>query len=100
MPKFEVSIPHNLGREQARDRLHGFSDMLRAKYSDQLSGLEQTWEGDTLSFGFTTFGFKIQGNLAVEDAAIRVSGDLPFAAAMFKGKITGAIEEQLNRLLK
>lgn len=99
MPKFDLSVPHSLGKEAASNRLHGFSDVLQQKYADQLSDLTQTWEGDQLTFSFTTFGIAVGGELHVEEDAVRVVGDLPFAAAMFKGKITGVIEEQLGKLL-
>ncbi|MEO1495654.1 MAG: polyhydroxyalkanoic acid system family protein [Planctomycetota bacterium] len=99
MPKFDVSVPHTLGQQAARERLHGFSEKLQQKYADQLSGLEQSWEGDALAFSFSTFGIGVSGTLEVRDESIEVSGDLPFTAAMFKGKIVGAIQEQLTRLL-
>ena len=100
MPKFDLSIPHPLGKQAALERLHGFSDRLREKYADQLSNLQQEWDGDRLNFSFSTFGIGVSGALTVEESVVRVEGDLPLTAAMFKGRITGAIEEQLQRLLK
>lgn len=99
MPKFDLSVRNPLGREQALSRLQGFSDKLKEKYADQLSELEQAWDGDRLDFSFKTFGIKVAGALNVEEQEVRVAGDLPMTAAMFKGKITSAIEEQLGRLL-
>ena len=42
----------------------------------------------------------VDGTMTVEDSAVRVDGDVPFAAAMFKGQIASAIEGQLQRLLR
>ena len=99
MPKFEVSVPHSLGKEGALARLQGFSEKLREKHADKIKDLEQEWDGDRLRFGFKTLGVAIGGELQVEESAVRVAGDLPFSAAMFKGQIVGAIREQLERLI-
>lgn len=99
MPKFDLAVPNPLGREQALERLQGFSAKLQEKYADQLSDLSQSWEGDRLDFSFKTFGIQVSGQLTVEEKHVQVAGDLPLTAAMFKGKITGAIDEQLRRLL-
>ncbi|MEM6799116.1 MAG: polyhydroxyalkanoic acid system family protein [Planctomycetota bacterium] len=99
MPGFDVSVPHSLDRAEATERLKGFSEKIKQQMGDQVSDLEQSWDGDCLSFGFSTFGFRITGDLTVDDDAIAVKGDLPFAAAMFKGKITSAIKEQIAKIL-
>lgn len=99
MPKFDLSVPHQLGRDAALERLQGFSDTLQQKHGDKLSDLRQEWSGDRLDFGFKTFGIAIDGGLSVKDDSVDVDGNLPLTAAMFKGQITGAIREQLEKLL-
>lgn len=99
MPKFDLSVPHTLGKEAALERLQGFAEKLKEKQGERLSELEHEWEGDRLSFSFKAMGIGISGGLTVEESAVRVEGDLPFTAAMFKGQITGAIQEQLDKLL-
>ena len=99
MPKFNVDVPNPLGKEKALTKLQGFSDTLREKYQDKISDLEQSWEEDRLDFSFKVMGVKIAGGLTVEEEKVLVEGDLPFSAAMFKGKITSGIEEQLGKLL-
>ncbi|MEQ8848589.1 polyhydroxyalkanoic acid system family protein [Botrimarina sp.] len=99
MPKFDLSVPHSLGREAALERLQGFSDQLREKHGDKVSDFRQEWSGDRLDFGFKTFGIAIDGGLTVRDDQVNVDGNLPMTAAMFKGQITSAIREQLEKLL-
>lgn len=99
MPKFEIEVPHTLGREQALERVQAFSDKIQARHGDKIKEFEQAWEGDRLAFGFKTMGMRIEGGLDVAEDNVRVEGDLPFAAAMFKGQLTGAIQEQLLKLL-
>ena len=100
MPSFSVSVPHSLTQEEATERLKSFSDTIQRQMGDQVSDLEQSWAGNKMSFGFTTFGFKISGDLTAGEDAVAVEGTLPFAAAMFKGKITSGIEEQLGKILQ
>lgn len=99
MPKFGVRVPHTLTKDEARSRLERFIDMLTAKKGNQLSDLQQSWEGDTLKFHFKTYGIAIDGGITVGDNDLDLAGDLPFAAMMFKGKIETEIREQLEKLV-
>ena len=67
MPKFSTAVPNPLGKDTARSAVEGLLSRVTEKYGDQVSALEQSWEGDTLNFAMTTYGFKITGNLVVED---------------------------------
>ena len=100
MPKFHLEVPHSLSVEDAKSRLERFIESLQAKFQDKVSDLEQAWSGNTLSFAFKTYGFKIAGAIASLEKKLDVSGDLPFAAMMFKGKIETEIREQLTRLMR
>jgi putative polyhydroxyalkanoate system protein len=100
MPKFGVRIPHTLAKDEARSRLDRFIEMLTAKSGNQVSDLQQSWEGDTLKFHFKTYGITIDGGITVGDNELSLSGDIPFAAMMFKGKIESEIREQLERIIK
>lgn len=99
MPKFNTSVPNPLGKDKARSAVEGLLSRVTEKYGEQVSALEQSWEGDTLNFSMTTYGFKITGNLVVEEEQVKIDGDLPFAAAMFKGKIEGSIRNELEKCL-
>ncbi|QDV72928.1 polyhydroxyalkanoic acid system family protein [Botrimarina mediterranea] len=100
MPKFNVSVPNPLGREAAIEKLQFFSAKVQEQNADKIKDVEQRWEENQMHFGFKTLGLKITGTMTVEDSAVRVDGDVPFAAAMFKGQIASAIEGQLQRLLR
>lgn len=101
MPSFNAEVDHDLGKEQATEKLQGFSDALRQRYQDQVKNLEETWNDDgSLSFSFKTMGLKIGGDIEVTDDKVRLKGSLPFAAVAFKGKIEQEIRTQLERALK
>jgi putative polyhydroxyalkanoate system protein len=99
MPKFSVQVPHTLPQQEARERLGRFAEVLGQKFKDQVSELEQSWEGDTLKFRFKSFGIPLSGGIAVGDSQLDLSGDLPFSAMIFKGKIESAIREQLEKIV-
>jgi hypothetical protein len=73
---------------------------LQSKFSDKVSDLTQGWNGNTLSFGFKTFGIKITGDITAKDNQLDVNGEIPFTAMMFKGKIESDVKEQLARLMR
>lgn len=99
MPKFNVSVPNPLGKEEAIERIRGYVEKLVAKYQDQVAELEQSWEGESVNFSVKSYGVKVSGTGTVTDDEVQVVGDLPFTAAMFKGKIASTVEEQLKKVL-
>jgi len=100
MPSFNSDIPHELGKDQAIGRLKKFTELIRAKFKDQVSNLEESWsDDDTLNFSFKSFGFKLGGKITVEEEIVKLTGDLPFAAIAFKGKIENEFREQLSKAL-
>ncbi|MCI0332464.1 MAG: polyhydroxyalkanoic acid system family protein [Planctomycetes bacterium] len=99
MPKFGVTVPHNLTTDEACSRLERFVEVLQQKFEGKVSDLQQSWDGDTLNFSFKTFGIQLTGGIAVTDNELKLDGDLPFAAMMFRGKIESDIKEQLERIV-
>jgi putative polyhydroxyalkanoic acid system protein len=99
MPKLSVTVPHQLGKQEATTRLQGILEKIRERYQDQLSDLQETWNANVLSFSFKTYGFGIKGTMTVDDSDVKIDGDLPFAAMMFKGKIETDLKNTLSRWL-
>ena len=99
MPKFHLTVPHPLSQQDATQKLNSFIDLLRSRYQDQLSGLEESWDANVLTFGFKTYGIQVAGKITVNDHSLDVDGDLPFAAMMFKSKIESTIRDELTKLM-
>ena len=99
MPKFSTETPHALGLPEATERLKGLLEKIRQRYQDQVSDMEESWQDDKLTFSFKTYGFKIQGILTVLADSVKLDGELPFAAMMFKGKIEQSIHGELEKVL-
>lgn len=99
MPRLSMTIPHDLSQEKAVERLKDGFGQLRETHRQHVKNLEETWNDSTLTFGFTTFGFKIKGSVAVELSEVKMAGELPFAAMMFKSTIQQQVRDQISKLL-
>ena len=99
MPGFGSEVGHQLGQEAAIERLKTFLDRVRELYKEQVSKLDGDWDANVLKFSLTTYGFTIDGVLTVEENLVTLSGNLPFAAIAFRGKIESSITAELEKAL-
>ena len=99
MPAFNIEVPHQLGQQEAVDRLRGFFQKVREKFQSQVTNLEEDWDDNQLSFSFKTYGFAIKGTGTVLVENVQFTGELPFAAVAFRGKIEQSIREELVKEL-
>ena len=94
-----VTIPHELGRAEARRRIEaGFGDLSR--HLGGLGAVSKTWDGDRLSFSFAAVGQAISGAVDVGDRAIRLEVLLPTLLAMMAGKLKGRLQTEGQLLLE
>ena len=95
MPAFNVQVPHPLSQEQAMERIKSLMDQVKNEHADKFDLESATWTGARFEFVIKTFGMKIPGKMQIEDTVIHISGDLPFAASMFKGRIEKELKDQV-----
>ncbi len=74
MPALKLNFPHQLGREEAQNRLRGLLEKVKARHGDKFSDLRESWVNNVLNFGFRTYGFNIDGNVTVDDSEVRLDG--------------------------
>jgi hypothetical protein len=94
-----METPHALGQDEALRRLREKFDSLRAKHGGDVHNLSETWNDHTLDFSFTAMGMNVGGTVKVEDRAVKLDAEIPFAAMLFKKAIEGRIREELGGLL-
>jgi hypothetical protein len=82
-----VSIPHRLGRLEARRRLDNGIGRLRSELNTLLSGLDYHWEGDTLNFVGSAMWQRITGRIEVLDDIVRVEIDLPWIMQLLRDTV-------------
>ena len=99
MPSFSTEVPHTLGKEAAVEKLKDFLVKVKEDFKDQVSEMEGEWNDNVLTFSLTSYGFKIDGTLTAEEDSAKIAGSLPFAAAMFRGKIESSMAKELTKVL-
>jgi putative polyhydroxyalkanoate system protein len=88
-----VSIPHQLGRAEARRRIEtGFSKLISQLPGSSGAGSER-WDGDRLSFSVAAMGQTVSGSVDVLDTTVTVDLELPGLL----GQIAGAFKDRLQR---
>lgn len=99
MPKLNLSVPHGLGQEEARNRIAGFLAESRAHLAGQVSHPVESWNGYANEFSFEAMGFSVSGKLDVQPARVLVELNLPWAAWPFKGRVENEILARARLLL-
>lgn len=95
-----VSIPHNLGKAEATQRLHGGLTRLKSQFGDKIAAIEETWSDDRMAFRVGAMGQMISGHLDVMDDHVRVEVQLPWILAMIAEKAKHFIQRQGTLMLE
>jgi Putative polyhydroxyalkanoic acid system protein (PHA_gran_rgn) len=95
-----VSIPHRLGRQEARRRLDSGITRLRPELGILLSELNYHWEQDTLNFIGSVMWQRISGRIEVLDDAVRVEIDLPWMMQVLRDTIARRVRGRGTALLE
>lgn len=94
-----IDIPHQLGREAARERIaRGIG-----KLADLVPGgavTEHQWDGDRLSFAVEAMGQRVVSRLDVLDTSVHAEFDLPPMLALFAGRIRDKLAREAPKLLE
>ena len=99
MPNLTITIPHQLGREEARRRINEQASRLESQHGGLLDRIEQRWEGDTLHFLVGAVGQSVSGTLRIAEQDAHLEVALPWMLAMLAGVVKKQIEHQGRILL-
>jgi hypothetical protein len=95
-----VSLPHELGEEEARRRLiNGIAD-LRGRFPGPLQNARETWNGNTMEFTASAIGQTVTGRVQVQPKHVIVQVDLPLLLAMLAERLLPQIEKEGKRMLE
>jgi hypothetical protein len=101
MPQpFVVIVPHQLGRQAARDRLERGFNRIRSEVAAHTTSMDSSWSGDQLNFSVRAIGQRITGKLDVLEDAVRVEVHLPWFFALAANKIVARVQRTGQTLLK
>jgi len=97
----EITHEYNCGKQVAYQKIDNFLDELTEQYSEMISNPYKKWNEtkDNMAFSFNAKGFNIKGNVKLKEDKLILTGDLPWAARLFKGKIESTIKSKLEEML-
>ena len=88
-----ISIPHQLGRAEARRRIEsGFAKLVQQMPGSGGASSER-WDDDRLTFGVAVMGQNVAGVIDVLDTAVTMQIELPGLLGM----IAGGLKDRLNK---
>jgi len=88
-----VSIPHQLGRAEARRRIEaGFAKVTRV-FPGSGGACSKRWDGDELSFSVVVMGQTIAGLVKVHEVTVTMDIQLPGILGM----IAGGLKDRLRK---
>ncbi len=95
----DVSVPHKLGREEARRRIAANVGSLQ-NHIPGGAAVTSNWVGDRLDLGITALGQSVDASISVEDTQARVHVELSGMLGMLAAPIAAAIKAKAPDLLE
>ena len=95
-----VDIPHELGKDGARQRLQNGFGKIREQFGFTGLAFEERWEGDLLHFSASGLGQKVVGRVDVMEKSARIEIDLPWALGVLAEKLQSRIKSAGTLLLE
>lgn len=95
-----VSIPHRLGRQEARRRLESGIVGLPADFGPLVMGLDYSWESDSLYFSTQVVWQRVSGRIEVLDDAVRIEINLPWLMRLLDAVIAKQVRERTMLMLE
>lgn len=95
-----VSIPHRLGRQEAKRRVDAGVSRLGPELGAVVGGLDYSWNADTLNFRAAAMWQTITGRIEVLDDAVRVEIDLPWMMRLLGDTITKRVRGRARAMLE
>lgn len=93
-----ITIPHQLGRAEAKARLEADLTRLLAQVGE-MAKIERQWEADVLRFSAQLLGQQITGTVAVAERDVRVEVAIPGVLGMIAQRLKGRIQREGQILL-
>lgn len=95
-----VTIPHQLGRAEARRRIEEGFGRLTGQIGPGIGDFNKSWEGDRMTFALSAMGQAISGVLDVQEQDVRLEVLLPGLLGIIANKIKGKLQTEGQLLLK
>ena len=95
-----VALPHSLGREEVRRRLHARSDEIAGLFPGGMAEVTASWpHEDRMALNVTAMGKTVAGAVEIGDNEVAFVIELPAALSFFEPVVRGALEDKGRKLL-
>ncbi len=95
-----ITLPHNLGAQEAKRRIAERMEHLRRDYLDKLAYSEVNWKDDTADVRVVAFGQTVTARILVTNDSLRIEVQLPWILAVLTGKIQGVLTSNAEESLR
>lgn len=96
----DISIPHSLGKEEARRRIVQGLASAHDQYATKLGRVDQQWNGDRMDFAVSALGGRVSGWIEVGEKAVQVHVLLPWLLAKLAERLRPQIQGEMRRVLE
>lgn len=94
-----IEVPHQLSKEEAREKIKNLLGDLKEKYAGQIKNVEEQWTDYRNDFKLGIGPVSTNGHISVEESKVAIDLEIPLFASMFKSQIQSLIEEQAKKVL-
>ena len=99
MPNLTITIPHQLGRTEAKRRIQEQANQIEREHAGKFEHFEQRWDGDTLHFQVGAVGQSVSGSALFTEQDVRLDVALPWMLSLLAGTVKQQIEKRGRDLL-
>jgi Putative polyhydroxyalkanoic acid system protein (PHA_gran_rgn) len=95
-----IALPHSLGREEVRRRLHARSGEIAEMFPGGMAEVAVSWpHEDRMSLDVTAMGKTLAGAVEIGDHEVAFVIELPGALSFIEPMVRGALKEKGRKLL-
>lgn len=95
-----VTIPHKLGRDEAKRRVAEGVGQARSYLGAIASSMDDHWTGDRVDFRVVAVAQTVTGFIDVQDDCVNVEVQLPWALGMLANKVKDRLQRQGTLMLE
>ncbi|MEL7189603.1 MAG: polyhydroxyalkanoic acid system family protein [Pseudomonadota bacterium] len=96
-----VTLPHSLGRDEVRARLHRHAHEIADYFPRGMATVETDWPSeDVMGLVINAAGQRIPGTIEVADTEVVIEMDLPPLLSFLRGTLERAVKQNGGKLLE
>lgn len=96
-----VTLPHSLGREEVRRRMHQHGHEIGSYFPPGMAQVETRWPSkDHMELLITAAGQRIEGGIEVMEDQVVIDMDLPPILGFLRGTLERAVRKHGGKLLE